>query len=330
MAPVPGFVFVHDESPEYLRAAQTGTRVTLPVFAPPWLVVDHSLERVLVTRWPGRLLRVEIVPPATDAERTALARAAEGLRGDAGYTRAVSVDVVEQLPVSVLFGPHGDAVCRVLDAGSALDLDRARRLGRARHPGADRVYSETWDRWLAGQPDGEVYRGGDHARLVAVPGAGPAMSPIGAGFSVLSHVVHDSARLRGGAGSHTVDLDGEEKLLEPWRTAAAALLDAAMAFGAPRLAGDGDAGVLTAAWNAVFGPPASGPDGFDGALAGLSRKAGRSPGRRRRPAGRGGCGTARPRRRSTARRGSRPAARPGPTVEPRWPGPCRAPASGGR
>ncbi|WP_335937998.1 hypothetical protein [Streptomyces sp. PTD5-9] len=248
-----GFVFVDQEAPDYLRRAVSGARVTLPSFEPPWLVVAHSLERVLVVRWPGRLFRAEIVPPATDEERAAMTRAAENLRSDAGYTRAHSIDLLEEISPATLFGPHGDAVRRVLDAGGALDEEGACRLAAARHPEADRAYSAAWDRWLAEQPMGVVYRGTGHERVVEIPGAGPSPSPVGHGLSALAHTVRESAGLRGGAGARDADEHGDEVLAEPWCTARDALLDAAMAFGAPRLVRGRPAAVLTAAWSAAFG-----------------------------------------------------------------------------
>ncbi|MFF8504174.1 hypothetical protein ACF07L_26490 [Streptomyces anulatus] len=189
----------------------------------------------------------------TDEERAAMARAAELLSSDAGYTRAISVDLLEEIPSSVLFGPHGDAVCRVLEAGRALDKEGAGRLASARDPAADRAYGTAWDRWLADQPEGAFYQGWGHAWVVAIPGAGPSPSPIGHGFSVLADAVRESARLRGGTGAYAIDEYGDEVLTDPWHTAYGALLDAAMAFGAPRLVDGQDRAVLTAAWNAVFG-----------------------------------------------------------------------------
>ncbi|MDH2428429.1 hypothetical protein [Sphaerisporangium sp. TRM90804] len=258
---VAGFLFVDDEAPDHLKAAVAGARVTLPSSGPPYILVSHTLERVLPTRWPGRLFRAEVVPPATDEERAAMARAAGNLRPDAGYTRAIAVDVLEEISPSVLFGPHGDAVIRVLAAGMALDGRGARGLASARHHAADREYGRAWDRWLAGQPNGGPYLGRDHASTLSIPGAGPFSSPIGDGFSLVWRAVGKSAGLRGGEGAFGVDDEGDRVLLNPWWTAGAALLDAAMAFGAPRLLDDHTATVLTTAWSAVFEAGGSGLDG---------------------------------------------------------------------
>jgi hypothetical protein len=64
--------------------------------------------------------------------------------------------------------------------------------------------------------------------------------------------VEKAARLRGGSKAFAVDEDGDEVMRDPWRSAADALLNAAMALGAPHLVDEDAAGVLTGAWNSVF------------------------------------------------------------------------------
>lgn len=249
-----GFVFISEESPGYLKTATAGMRVTLPVFTPPWIVVYHALERVHVARWSGRLFQVQTVPPTTRVERAAVARAAEGVASHADHTRAIAVDLLEELSSSELFGPHGDAVVRIVEAASALDEERARALESARHPAAEREYGKAWDRWLAEQPEAASYRNRDHAWTLSIPGAGFSGSPIGYGFSLIWKTVNAAARDRGGPGSLTLDEDGDRILGDPWETTLGALLDAAMAVGAPHLVDSDAVTVLTAAWGMVFEP----------------------------------------------------------------------------
>lgn len=224
---------------------------------PPWIVVDHAIENVVVAGWPGRLLRVASVPAADDEERAALERAAANLRADAGYSRVIAVDVLAELPATMLFGPNGEAVAEVLDVAGSLILGSARELAAARRPDADQAYSRAWQRWLDQQPSGGPYRDQDFDRVLAVPGAGPAPSPVGDGLMLTWTRAADSARRRAGPAAFSVNEHGCEVLLDPWATAAAALLDAAMALGAPGLTGPDDAVLLTAAWRQ---PRASGPE----------------------------------------------------------------------
>ncbi|MFC3502756.1 hypothetical protein ACFOOK_17485 [Micromonospora krabiensis] len=254
---VEGFVYVVADRPGPMAGAGVGERVRIPSWAPPWIVVDHRLDRVLAGRWPGRLFRVRSVPPESDEERDALARAARNLGADAGYTRVSAVDVLEELRPGLLFGPHGDAVVDVLEHARLLTEPAARALAAARPPGADDAYDRAWRRWLDAQAGGAAYQDDDHRGVLAIPGVGPGRSPIGSGLVAVWTCVVDSARRRVGPAAFTVQTDdGEEDevLLDPWRTAGGALLDAALALGAPDLVDAADAAVLTAAWRAVDRP----------------------------------------------------------------------------
>lgn len=218
-----------------LDTAPVGARVRLPAYEPPYLVVDHTLDNVRGTRWPGRLLRVGVPAPASDEEAAALERANENLRADASFRRALMVDVLEELSPAWLFGPRGERVVEVLDAALALDAETARRLADARRPGAETAFAAAWDRWVAAQPNGAPYVGRDHSRTLSVPGAGPSGSPVGHGLIAVWSTVRDSARRVAGEAAFETDEDGEQVLVPPWDDAAAALTEAAMALGAPDL-----------------------------------------------------------------------------------------------
>lgn len=246
-------MYVGDTEPGPMARAGIGDRVRIPFPGPPWIVVDHAIETVIAARWPGRLLRVASVPPADEAERAALGRAAAGLRADAGYRRVLAVDVLAELPPWILFGDYGEAVAGVPERARRLGIPGACELAAGRHPEAARAYDRAWQRWLGRQPNGAPYQGVDHSRLLAVPGAGRARSPVGSGFTLTWTCMADSARKNAGPAAFTVDAEGDEVLLDPWATAASALLDAAMALGAPDLTSPADAAVLTRAWRGTTG-----------------------------------------------------------------------------
>ncbi|PWR13636.1 hypothetical protein DKT69_20120 [Micromonospora sicca] len=220
-------------------------------FEPPWIVVDRSLEQIIVARWPGRLFRVAVVPPSSAAERAAMARAAQGLVSGAGYVRALAVDVLAELPPALLFGSQGRAIVEVIEVARSLTEERATLLASADHPAAGETYSAAWARWT-GTVHAADERDRDHSATIGHHQPGRATSPIGAGFTVLHTAVTDSAQLRGRPGALRVNPDGEQLLDETWATAGSALLHAAMAFGAPELVTGAEAAVLTAAWRAVL------------------------------------------------------------------------------
>ncbi|OPC84516.1 hypothetical protein B4N89_29540 [Embleya scabrispora] len=254
--PEEGFVFVREASPGPMAGAAVGRRVAKADFAPPCIVVDRELSSVIVGGWPGRLYRVAVTPPATDAERAALTQANEGLRQPARYIRAFTVDVLAEWPASALFGPHGAAVVAVLDAARALTPRAAARLAAASTPGAAARYGAAWNRWLTGEPNAAPYLDRDHRHTLAIPGAGPADSPIGKGFLAVSAAVRAAARDRGGPTAFETEYDeddgqSEEVMAHPWSHALGPLLHAAMALGAPHLMSDADRDALTAPWRAT-------------------------------------------------------------------------------
>jgi hypothetical protein len=223
-----------DELTRRLLAARPGDRVAMPTPGqPPWIVVDHELDRVLVAGWPGRLLRVRVAPSRTARERDAMDAVNEDLGAGRWYTRAAVVDVLDELPAHVLFGPWGRAVAEVIEAAADLTPDQARTLATARNGDAPAVYQRTWRRWL------------QQRQTPAAHG-----SPVGRGLGVINHLVTLQAA-RHQAATWEADPDDPEEhelvLAPPWSQAASALAEAALALGNPATV-EADWNVLTSAW----------------------------------------------------------------------------------
>jgi hypothetical protein len=93
----------------------------------------------------------------------------------------------------------------------------------------------------------ESYVDVDHSHVLDHDG-----SPIGGAMSLLFNLVWKSAKQRGGDAAFRPDPDPEEQgdqiLQQPWYDAAAALIDAAVAEGAPHLLRDNEADILCQAW----------------------------------------------------------------------------------
>lgn len=242
-------MYVDDERPGPMSGARPGDLIVKRPFTPPWLVVDHDLGNVLVTRWPGRLFAVTVAAPESRSEREATEAVGARFKPGGRFTPTFRVRVDRELPVASLFGAAGERVVEVIEAGRGLDAEAAGVLAEAVDPGARDEQAAAWERWLGEQPHGHPYRG--DGGILAVPGAGPVGSPIGAGFGVIHHVVRRAALRDGGPGAVEVDEDGDECLAEPWAGAMSALLQAAMALGAARFVERPD--VLSRAWSALEG-----------------------------------------------------------------------------
>lgn len=237
-----GFVYVPHDQPHRLLDAALGELVANPAPTPPWIVVDHDLTTTLVTSWPGRLLVVDV------DQRGSM----ENLRPDAGYTRAISVRVIEERDPAELFGPHGAAVVGVIESAVHLTLAEAHALGSVEDPEAARAYTTAWNAWLvADDRSTSIHLGADHTGTLAIPERKRARSPIHGGFMVISSALRKRAIEVSGDAARNIDEEGESRLAEPWRSAVGPLLHAAMALGAPDLVSADDRVHLLHAWKVL-------------------------------------------------------------------------------
>jgi hypothetical protein len=271
-APPYGYVYVPRDEPGLMADAKPGQRLEVRGPRPPWIVVNHGLESVIIARWPGSLWKVEITRALSARELAALR--AYQLVPNAGYTRAAVVTVLEQMPLTAFFGFHGAEVCTVIDAVDALTLERATQLAGARHPQAGQAYTRTWHAWLTEKHPGflRANRERREVRLVAerskfsppVPGAeldgtleagSHSASPIAQGLALVSGQGSRRAGALMGKSVWSDDPDDPEGALlaEPWPAAIQTLLDAALAFGAPEYVAEPDLPVLLKAWREVVG-----------------------------------------------------------------------------
>ncbi len=240
MKRIKGYVYAPDADPGLLATAVPGAIVSKTDRSPPWIVVDHSIESAIIARWPGKLYCVVVL----DAEGIEQASAC------AKYTRAVAVQVFDEVPASRLFGDHGEAVSAVISFAAHLELPTARLLADLRHPLADQAYSRAWRRWLSGTGVGSAREEYDFSGTLAA-GSGPSQSPINCGLTLTYRAVWDRAAALLGPAAFVEDDEGERSLAPVWASAAAALLDAAIALGAPSIVTEEDAVILTAAWRSV-------------------------------------------------------------------------------
>jgi hypothetical protein len=240
MKPITGYVYAPDADPGLLAKAAPREIVSKLDRSPPWIVVDHSIETAIVARWPGRLYRVVVL----DAEGIEQASAY------ANYTRAVAVQVCEEVPAWRLFGDHGAAVSAVISFAARLEPSTARLLADLRHPLAAQANSRAWNRWLNGTGVRSEHEESDFSGTLAA-GPGPSRSPINYGLTVTYRTVWDRAEALLGSVAFVDDAEGERTLVPIWSSAADALLDAALALGAPSIVTGEDAIILTAAWRSV-------------------------------------------------------------------------------
>jgi hypothetical protein len=203
-------------------------------------VVSHTLDDVLVARWPGRLWRVELLEAALSQPRDG-----------AGYRRAIAVKVLEELSAATLFGTHGAEVCKVIQAASRLNEEDVDRLGQNASAISAAAYARAWTTWLTRNDPTSHFLRQEHGDTLQARVAGKT-SPIGHGLSVVHNAVFERARTVGGDGVLVRD-DDEVWLVPRWATAADALCQAALALGAPEIMPEADRRLLILPFVEVFG-----------------------------------------------------------------------------
>lgn len=187
---------------------------------PPWLVVDHFIERIVVTRWPVRLWRVGHIEAAPQADQVT-----------SWYTRAISVEIVEEVPAHTLFGEWGASVIQILELAALLTEDDVDNLARHRSAAAGQAYVDLWNRWQGTES--------------------PRGSPVGAALLLIHDRVNQSARRTGRSLFRFDPIDEVDVLDDPaWGAAQSALLEAAVGLGAPQFAEKEERELLTRSWTA--------------------------------------------------------------------------------
>lgn len=236
-----GYCYVPNESHEPMHNAYVGAVVENPSEGPPWIVVDQSLNSLVVSRWPGRLWKLEVVRLAKEQPNAS-----------ATYVRAVSVKVLEEVPISTLFGEHGQEVAKVIESARLLDIQCGQRLGKAFDTRALEMYSEAWNRWLSElcrvDPN---HKRDDHSETLAISGASKR-SPVGVAPTVLYSVLRERVKAIVGDSAFVVDEEGNESFSPEWSNVLSAFLCAVMGFGVDGMMSPHEKSILIAAWRSTF------------------------------------------------------------------------------
>ena len=238
---VVGYCYVPDESNEPISKAEIGATIRNATEGPPWIVVDQSLNSIVVAKWPGRLWKLRVIHEATEQPNAS-----------ATYVRAVAIKVLEELSVSVLFGEHGRNVVNVIESARHLDVPKAIELRSAFNKEASEMYSEAWNRWLSElcrvDPN---HKRDDHTDTLAISG-GSKRSPVGAAFTVLYTVLRNRLNEIIGDLAFVVDEDGNESFSPEWSDTLNAYVCAIMGYGVEDFMSDSEKNIMSKAWRETF------------------------------------------------------------------------------
>jgi hypothetical protein len=232
-----GFIYSPHDAESPLNTGKAGDIIQLDS-TPPWLVVDHSKQTIVMTNWPGKLWLAEVIEPASESDQP-----------NDIYTRSRSVRLIEHATTAELFGENGRDVEKILDQAAGLQLNQLLSI-KHMEPKLERLYSDAWNSWA-----NDLHQGSstDDHRYTLAMGTHGNESPIGKGLLLLSNVFHKLAQKLEGDAAFVVDDEGEIEFVPKWKLAFDAARHAAMAYGAPQCFSTDDQSKMATPWNTIVG-----------------------------------------------------------------------------
>jgi hypothetical protein len=238
-----GFVFVADISDSVMKYASVAATIQNPNKLPPWIVVAHSLQSIVVAKWPGRLWKVKIIEIVPEQPNIS-----------AKYTRATAVQILEERSVSELFGRHGEVVCKIIAKAQNLQFGEIQILEEAKNPLAIEAYSRAWKNWLAQVMPTSGHLEDDLSCTLSIYATDKGKkSPVNDGFTVLYDIITQRAQILVGDAAFEIDNEGERAFTPVWFRIFNVFLHAVMAYGAPEIMSSTDNELLKVTWIKYFG-----------------------------------------------------------------------------
>jgi hypothetical protein len=205
---------------------------------PPWLIVDKNICTVIVTGWPVRLWRANVLALGDMSN----------LIPNCGYLRATKIQLLEQVPAHQLFGARGTFFAAILDFVQTIECEDALALMnherfQATIAAANSGYASAWKAWACQcDPKNEAdFVDADWRGTLAAPQFGRNFqSPVHGGFLLLHSEIRRRAKSLQGEAAFISSVDPDDgelnvSLAAHWSACFDALLCQAMALCAPML-----------------------------------------------------------------------------------------------
>lgn len=237
-----GFIYVPDSNQGHFKNANIGQTIKTEKKGPPWIVVDHSLENVVIAKWPGTLWRAEVKDEAKNT----------GLLEYAKYTRANAVKIIERLPLEILFGDFGSGILKIVESAGSIDSETAKKLANVFSPESLELYSKGWNIFGGTKNDEPPFYGRDHQNTIAMP-SNEGCSPINSAFKIIYSQVFDRANELTDGKALLTDDEGCPSLDDEWSKACNSYLCAAMAVAYQEIFTENEIAVLSKSWVMFYG-----------------------------------------------------------------------------
>ena len=229
---------------------EAGRKISNENDGPPYMIVDKEIRSIILTAnsWPGRLWRARVVKLGDMS----------GLIANVHYWRANEIELIEELPVGLLFGENGDEIVPLLEQIGELTFTDVNRMyaRNAEISGAKAAYARAWECWNKSLEHPRKHEYGEGMTFASPGNRDKEMSPINHGFLLIHDLIWKHADEIEGEGAFVeyIEYDETERELNPrWNAVCNAFLCKAMALGMQRHLSAEEKAALTRPWQAVFG-----------------------------------------------------------------------------
>lgn len=220
-----GYVYYSVEEDKRFSVAKAGDIIKNDSNLPPWIVVNHDLNAIIVTEWPGKLFEVEVLNQSEEKNLN------KGLAKDVSYTRTLGVKITREISLENLFGDNGVNICQIIDRTRNITETEVKALSKYKNDYSREIYSKAWEKWI-----GIHSKESDHATdkhydtlKFFTSNNRDSSSPIKQGLVIIANQLDSRAREILGQRAFVIE-KGEQYLISEWADAMEKLLHAGMAY----------------------------------------------------------------------------------------------------
>ncbi len=244
---IQGYVYASKDENELFGNAKVGDAIIKKDKKPPFIVVDHSLDTKIITQWPGKLFKVEVINPSRGK------RINKGLVKDVWYTRTFGVKILEEIEIKELFGDNGRKVEQIINLTRNITEDKVLELSKFEKGMNSELFTKAWRNWIMIYDANHPFVNDDHLDTIKLaPKNHRYSSPIKEGLSIISSQFDIRARELVGDSAFGVDEDGEIYLKPIWAKAVEKILHAGMSYASDNILTESERYKLRAPFKEVF------------------------------------------------------------------------------
>lgn len=245
---IQGYVYTSKDENELFGNAKVGDSIIKKDKKPPFIVVDHSLDTKIITQWPGKLFKVEIINPAKEKIIN------KGLVKDVWYTRTYGVKILEEVEIKELFGDNGQKVEQIIDLTRNITEEKVIELSKFDKGLNKELFTKAWRNWIIIYDVNHPFINDDHHNTIKLsPKNERYSSPIKEGLSIISSQFDIRARELVGDSAFEVDEEGEIHLSPVWASAVEKILHAGMSYASDNILSESERETLRAPFIEVLG-----------------------------------------------------------------------------